>query len=232
MFTLLRTKVSYKLLVSLFFNHRKRVTGMKPDLKNYYRLPVGTTIHNSLPKTTTEYIVFNSSKNRIIHSALNNMSKDRALAYIHSTITGKFHKAPTFAEKCAMIQRNHLVSITTTMLNGILVYVINCDCKGFRKCDECSHEAATEVILGIFNIEEFLAKICKGNVKGRPKKSTPVGFFAHKPVHKKNEVTDNEARNLVLSLVVQFWEPPFAQMPFVGKIVGEYQINAYRAINN
>jgi len=79
----------------------------------------------------------------------------------------------------------------------------------------------------VFDIEKFLAKICKGNVKGRPRKSTPVGFCAHKPISKTVEVTDNDARNLVLSLVVQFWELPFAQKPFVGKIVGECIIDVY-----
>lgn len=217
-------KQTYKLF--LYILDRKKLT-TRPELQNYCRLPVGTTIHNSLPKTENEYIVFNSSTNRIVHSALNNMTKDKALAYIYSTITGKFHKAPTFAEKCALIQRTHLVTITTTTLNDILVYVITCDCKGFRKCDECSHEAATYVILGLFDIEKFLAKICKGNVKGRPRKSTPVGFCAHKPTTKTIEITDNEARNLVLSLVVQFWEPPYAQKPFVGKIIGEYLITVY-----
>ena len=182
---------------------------------------MGTTIISSVPKTEKEYIVFNSSNNRILHSALNNMTKEKALAYLLSTITGKFHRAPTFADKCAMLQRNHLVTITTKTLDGRLVYVITCDCKGFRRCDECSHEAATYVILGLVDIEKILAKICKGRVRGRPRKSTPVGFSAHQPLIKKIEISDIQARNLVLSLVVQFWEPPYPQKPFVGKIIGE-----------
>ena len=150
------------------------------------------------------------------------MTKERALTYIYSMLTGKFAKNSTFEAKCKLIQQSHLVTYkTSTTDTGILFYIITCDCKGFRSHVECSHEAVTEAILKVLDLKQNLALIKKGKVQGRPRNNPPVGFSAHTPATAANKaITPLEANNLICEHIVQFFLPPFSAKAFVGKIIG------------
>jgi hypothetical protein len=171
------------------------------------------------------YVVFNTASNLVQDKGPGfNVSKEIGLQYIDCVLHGRFPNSTTYEEKKVFTRRFILLSYTVLHVDGVSVYEYLCRCKCHRKDGECDHEASTSHLLKTFDVLAQVHKITSGSVRGRPRLSSVVGFAAIK-----DKATDlsslhkGDYEKLVREQIVQFYNLPFSQLPFIGTVIGGYK---------